>query len=253
VFITIPEHHSNGRDAYNGHIALSLKSVILCCSAIPARFKFCKPAFCEVFSGTSCCVYNFAFFLLSFLAFFSVIWIFGFLFPFLFISSLSVVTSHCWVSFKGFKGNTSSLTIYEADILISFMYWFFKPSHVLSTLTTNSLALCFFDLSSYSFISRSIFLAMRSLNSCFFSSVDSFSAFLLIWSFSIQVFPTKRGKGALFSTNLMTSDSSLVNFSWEIIGTLVDIPHSYHISFKHTYPSQWRYHSRRSQNFPSVF
>jgi hypothetical protein len=73
VFLTILEHRSNGRDASNGHIASSWRSAILRCSAIPARFKFCKPAFCEVFSGTSCSLSNFSFFLLSFLAFFPVI------------------------------------------------------------------------------------------------------------------------------------------------------------------------------------
>jgi hypothetical protein len=51
------------------------------------------------------------------------------------------------------------------------------------------------------------------------------SAFLLIYSFSIQVFPNKSGKGALFSTNLMTSNSSSVDVSWEIIGVLLTLPH----------------------------
>jgi hypothetical protein len=73
VFLSVPEHCSNGRDASNGHIASPWRSVILCCSAIPMRFKFHKPSFCEVLYGTSCNFSNFAFFLLSFLAFFPVI------------------------------------------------------------------------------------------------------------------------------------------------------------------------------------
>jgi hypothetical protein len=73
AFLAIPKHHSNGQDASNGHIASSWRSDILRCSVISTRFKFYKPSFCEVFSGTSCCFSNFAFFLLSFLAFFPVI------------------------------------------------------------------------------------------------------------------------------------------------------------------------------------
>jgi hypothetical protein len=45
MFLTILEHHSNGQDASNGHIASSWQSAILRGSAILARFKFCKPAF----------------------------------------------------------------------------------------------------------------------------------------------------------------------------------------------------------------
>jgi hypothetical protein len=73
MFLTISERHSNGRDASNGHIASSRRSAILHCSAIPARFKFCKLTFCKVFSGTSCSFSSFVFFLLSFMAFFLVI------------------------------------------------------------------------------------------------------------------------------------------------------------------------------------
>jgi hypothetical protein len=73
TFLAILEHRSNGQDASNGHIASPWRSASLRCSAIPARFKFCKPSFCEVFSGTSCNFSNFSFFLLSFLAFFPVI------------------------------------------------------------------------------------------------------------------------------------------------------------------------------------
>jgi hypothetical protein len=73
VFLAVLESCSNGQDASNGHIASSWKSVNLCCSDIPSKFHFCKPSFCKVFFGTSCNFSNFAFFFLSFLAFFPVI------------------------------------------------------------------------------------------------------------------------------------------------------------------------------------
>jgi hypothetical protein len=90
VFITILEHHSNGRDASNSHIASPSRSSLLCYSAIPARFNFYKPSSCEVFTGTSCNLSNFAFFLLSFLSFFPVIRVSGFLFPLLFCCNLGL-------------------------------------------------------------------------------------------------------------------------------------------------------------------
>jgi hypothetical protein len=175
VFLVVLECHFNIWDASNGHIDSSWRSPILCGSSIPTRFKFRKPTFCEVFSRNS---HSFSFFLLSFLTFFPVIRVSGFLFPFLFLRSSSVVTSHCGCSFRGFNCNTSSLIIPRVDALISSMDRFFKPSWVLSTSTTTSLSLYFFDLSSC--ISRSIFLAMKSLNSCFFCSVASSFVFLLI-------------------------------------------------------------------------
>jgi hypothetical protein len=49
----------------------------------------------EFLSGTSYNFSSFSFFLLSFLASFSVICVSRFLFPFLFLSFLSIVTSHC--------------------------------------------------------------------------------------------------------------------------------------------------------------
>jgi hypothetical protein len=73
MFLAIPKRHFNGRGASNGHIASLWQSPILCCSVIPPKFKFFKPASCEVFYGTSCSFSNFAFFLLSFLAFFPMI------------------------------------------------------------------------------------------------------------------------------------------------------------------------------------
>jgi hypothetical protein len=95
VFLAILEHYANGRGISNGHISSSWRIPILHGFAIPTRFKFCRYASCEVFSGTSGSFSNLDFFLLSFLAFFPVIQLSGFLFPFLFLSSLSMVTSHC--------------------------------------------------------------------------------------------------------------------------------------------------------------
>jgi hypothetical protein len=148
MFLVVPEHRSNARDASNGHIVSSWKSSNLHCSSILARFKFCKPSFCKVLSRTSCIFSNFSFLLLMFLAFFPVIYVSGFLFPFLFLSSLSIVTLHYLGSFTGFEGNTSSLTISGVGSLLSYIYRFFKPSCIHSTLTANSLALSCFDLSS---------------------------------------------------------------------------------------------------------
>jgi hypothetical protein len=73
MFLTISDHHSNGQDASKGHIASSWQCPILHGSSIPARFKFFKPASCEVFTGTSCSFSKLDFFLLRFLAFFPVI------------------------------------------------------------------------------------------------------------------------------------------------------------------------------------
>jgi hypothetical protein len=94
AFLAVLEHRSNSQDASNGHIASPWKSSSLCFFAIPVRFKFYKPSFYEVLSGTSCNFSIFTFFLLSFISFFSVICVSRFLFPFLFLSSLSIVTSH---------------------------------------------------------------------------------------------------------------------------------------------------------------
>jgi len=94
TFLAILERRSNGRDDSNGHISPPWGSANLHYFAIPAKFKLCKPSFCEFLSGNSCNFPSFAFFLLSFLAFFPVICISGFLFPFLFLSPLGIVTSH---------------------------------------------------------------------------------------------------------------------------------------------------------------
>jgi hypothetical protein len=100
-----------------------------------------------------------------------------FLFPFLFLSPLGIVTLHCCGSFTGFEGNTSSLNFSRVGALLSYMDRFFKPSCFLSTLTARSLVLSFFDLSSYSSIKRVILLAMKSLNSFFFCYIVSSSFF----------------------------------------------------------------------------
>lgn len=168
VFLVILEHHSNVRDVSNDHIASPWKSANLGCSTIPTRFKFCKSSFCEVLSGTSCNFSSFSFFLLSFLSFFPVIYISGFLFPFLLSSSLSIVTSHCWGYFTRFEGNTFSFTDSRVGTLLFYIDKFFNPSCILSTSTTRSLALSCFDLSSCSSIKSTILLATKSLNSFFF-------------------------------------------------------------------------------------
>jgi hypothetical protein len=95
AFLAVMERRSNGWDVSNGHIYLSWKSANLHCSAIPVRFEFCNPSFCKVLSGASYNFSSFALFLSIFLAFFPVIYISGFLFPFLFLSPLGIVTLHC--------------------------------------------------------------------------------------------------------------------------------------------------------------
>jgi len=191
-FLTIMERHSNSRGTSNGHITSPGQSPILRGLVVPTRFKSCKPASCEVlvyevfhlFSIASCSFSNLDFFLLIFLAFFPIIRVslivFGILFPFLLLSSLSVVTSHCWCALKGFKVNTLFLINSRVGILLSCRDISFKPSFFLSTSTTSSLSFYCFDLSSRSSISRSIFLDMKSLSSCCFFYLASSSAFLLI-------------------------------------------------------------------------
>jgi hypothetical protein len=95
MFLSVLEHRSNGQDTSNGHISSPWRSVSWCCSTIPTRFKFCKPPFCKVLSGTSYNFSRFYFFLLSFLAFFLMIYVSGFLFSLFLLSFLSIVTSHC--------------------------------------------------------------------------------------------------------------------------------------------------------------
>jgi hypothetical protein len=73
AFLAVLEHRSNGWDASNGHISSSWRSANIRCYDIPTKFQFYKPSFCEVLYGTSCNFSNFAFFLLSVLAFFPVI------------------------------------------------------------------------------------------------------------------------------------------------------------------------------------
>jgi hypothetical protein len=160
MFLAVLENPYNGQDASNGHIASPWRSASLHCFAIPTRFKLCKPAFCEVIFGTSYTFSIFAFFLLSFLDFFPVMYIFGFLFPLLFLSFHSIVNSHYWGSFTGFEGNTSCLTISRVGALLFRMDKFFKTSCILSTLTARSLALSYFDFSICSSIKRDILLAM---------------------------------------------------------------------------------------------
>ena len=183
-FLAIPERRSNGQATSNGHIALWRRSPILHGFVVPVRFKLCKPASCEVFSINSCCFYNLSFFLLRFLSFFPMIWvsltISGFLFPFLFLVSLIIVTSQCLCTSNGFKVNILSLTTSWVDLLSSYMDSSLNPSCTLPISTTNSLAFCCFNLTSHSSINQSIFLAMKSLSSFFFFSVASSSAFLLI-------------------------------------------------------------------------
>jgi hypothetical protein len=108
------------------------------------------------------------------------IYVSRFLFPLLFLSFLSTVTSHYGGSFTRFEGNTSSLTISGVSSLLSHMDRFFKPSRVLSTSITKSLALSYFDFSTCSYIKHAILLAMKSLNSCFFYSISSSSCLLRI-------------------------------------------------------------------------
>jgi hypothetical protein len=208
VFLVVLECHSNGRDASNGNISSSWRSSNIRFSNIPVKFQFCKPSFCEVLSGTSCNFSNFSFFLLSFLAFFPIIYVSGFLFPFMFLSLLGMVTSHCGGFFKGFEGNTYSLS--RVGALFSCMEKCFKSSCVISTSTAWSLALISFELSSCSHIKCAILLAMKSLSSFFFFSGASSSCFLHIRSFSTQVFPRKITNGVLFSTNVTTSNSSSI-------------------------------------------
>jgi len=184
VFLAVLEHRSNGWDASNGHISSLWWSASRWCFDIPTRFKFYKPSLWKVLFVTSCIFSIFAFFLLNYLAFFPMIHVSGFLFPFLFLSFLIIVTLRCWGSFTRFEDNTSSLTIYRVGALLSCMDRFFKPSCVLSTSTARSLALSCFDLSSCSLIKCVIFLAMKYLNSLFFCYSTSSSSFLQIWSFS---------------------------------------------------------------------
>jgi hypothetical protein len=102
----------------------------------------------------------------------------GFLFPFLFLSLLGIVTSHCGGFFKGFEGDTSSLS--GVGSLFSCMEKCFKSSCVLSTSIAQSLALISLNLSSCSPINCTILLAMKYLSSLFFYSRDSSSCFLCI-------------------------------------------------------------------------
>jgi hypothetical protein len=142
---------------------------MLRCSDIPTKFQFCKFSFYEVPSGTFC---NFSLFLLSFLAFFPVIFVSVFLFPFLFLPSFNIVTSHCQDSFIGFKGNTSSLSGVGTPLLC-------ESCCVLLTLTSKFLVLNSFNLFSYYSIKCVILLVMKYFSSCFFSSRAS-SYFLLV-------------------------------------------------------------------------
>ena len=93
VVLAIPKSLYNCQDASNGHISSPWWNAFLRGYANLTIFKFYKPAFYEVFPGTSYSFSNFAFFLLSFLALFPMICVSRFLAPFLFLSPLGIVLS----------------------------------------------------------------------------------------------------------------------------------------------------------------
>jgi len=148
------ENHSNSQSASNGHLTSLGRSLVLYGLVVPSRFKSYEPTTCEVpvcevfhlVSVASCKFSNLAFFLFIFLAFFLVIWvsltISGISFSLLFLSSLTVVASHCWGALKGSEVNNYFLNISSVCILLSWIDRFFKPSFILSTLISNSLTLC---------------------------------------------------------------------------------------------------------------
>ena len=155
----------------NNYIDSPWRSAMCHCSNIPAKLPIYRFSVYEVPSGTFCNFSNFALFLLSFLAFFPVIFVSVFFFPLWFLSPLGIVTSRYWDSFLGFKGNTSSLSGVGVSV-------FYESSCVLPTLTSKFQVLNIFDLFSCSSIKCVILLVMKSFNSCFFCSKTS-SSFLL--------------------------------------------------------------------------
>ena len=111
-------HRYKGYTISNDYIASPWWSAMWRCYDIPTKFLFCKFSLCEVPYGPFCNFSIFSLFLLSFLSLFPVIFISLFLFPFWFLSSFGIVTSHCWDSFQRFEEKTSSLSRVDASVFL---------------------------------------------------------------------------------------------------------------------------------------